>query len=120
MEYTVNVIIGNSRTSFGYDDFESACNWACTASLEIANADSLVIGNGMTLFMYRNGIKCDLGGTPLTLQKPTVESQLLAAGYGHRRDSMSETDGKHTIFRTDNGKIIGRYDAMGAFELVQP
>lgn len=117
MTYIIKVIDQHETTSFEYDDFDTACKWACAASLEIKGADSLVIGNGMTLFMYRNGTKCDLAGKPLEM---TCESQLFAAGYGHRRDSMSETDGKHTIFRTGTGEVIGRYDAMAAFELVQP
>ena len=65
MTYTIKVIENNgNKSSFEYDDFEDACRWAATASRELEGADALVSGNGMILFMYRNGVRCDLGGTP--------------------------------------------------------
>lgn len=63
LPYTIKIIERKGDTSnFLYRDFYDACEWARKCSSELSGSDALVYAHDSLMFMYRNGIKCDLGG----------------------------------------------------------
>lgn len=53
----------------------------------------------------------------MTADNRTIEDRLTAAGYGHRRDEKSVSDGRHTVFRMTTGEVVGRFDAFDALAI---
>lgn len=53
----------------------------------------------------------------MVLETDTVSFRLGRIGLTHARDSCSEADGRHTIYRTTTGETVGRMDVFEAIEL---
>ena len=64
LPYTIKIV--EPRTcdvsTFLYRDFQDACEWARKCSSELSGSDALVYAHDNLMFMYRDGVKCDLGG----------------------------------------------------------
>lgn len=64
-KYLIMTINPNGEnSSFRFDDYQLAINYAKGQSILHRGADAIVNGMGSNMFMYRNGVKCDLGGNP--------------------------------------------------------
>lgn len=99
--YLVMTIKPNGESSgFGFDDYQLARSYARSKSISNRGADVIVNGMGSNMFMYRNGVKCDLGGNELT------------GNSGHMKK-------EETIFlRTDDGDIILTHAEREAIRII--
>lgn len=55
----------------------------------------------------------------MTSPEQTIEQELAALGYGHRRLPNSHNTGAHEIYRLSDGAVVGSAGALEALELAR-